>query len=223
MPRPKLPGHVRKAPRRVAPFRCRLVVMVKAPVMGSVKTRLARQIGSVSATYFYRHTAAAVLSRLSRLPVWQTSVLIAPDAAVSHAIWPRHLARLPQGPGDLGARMQRAFDRAIPGPVVLIGTDIPAIRTQHIAAAFRALGHADAVFGPAVDGGYWLVGMKRRPRVLSPFSGVHWSTPEALSDTLRNLDGARIATVATLNDVDNAVDFARVRSWCGRRVLPQGC
>jgi rSAM/selenodomain-associated transferase 1 len=223
MPRPRSLADARKAPQRAAPFRCRLIVMVKAPVMGSVKTRLARQIGSVSATYFYRHTAAAVLSRVSRHPAWQTLLLVTPDTAVSHPIWPRGIDRLAQGRGDLGARMQRAFHLTAPGPIVLIGTDIPAIRQHHIAAAFRVLGRADVVFGPAADGGYWLVGMKRRPRVLSPFRNVRWSTREVLSDTLRNLAGRRAETVATLTDVDDASDYAQVREWCARRVLPQGC
>jgi glycosyltransferase A (GT-A) superfamily protein (DUF2064 family) len=125
---------------------------------------------------------------------------------------------MPQGGGDLGARMQRIFDAAPPGPAVIIGTDVPHIAPAHIAAAFRLLGRHDAVFGPAADGGYWLVGLKRRPRLLRPFDGVRWSTAHALSDTLANLRGLSIGEVATLTDVDTAADLVRCTGVFGRCV-----
>ena len=119
-------------------------------------------------------------------------------------MWPRGMARRPQGGGDLGVRMQHIFDWKPPGPVVIVGTDVPAIRPAHIAEAFRLLGRHDAVFGPATDGGYWLVGLRRRPRVSCPFANVRWSSPHALSDTLTNLECRTVAFVATLSDVDGA-------------------
>lgn len=204
--------------RRVAPFRCRLVVMAKMPVAGLVKTRLAREVGVATATRFARHATAALLQRLAHHAAWQTTVAVAPDSGMGWRAWPRGVARLPQGWGDLGARMQRLFDRAAPGPVVVIGTDVPRITPAHIHAAFRLLGRHDAVFGPAADGGYWLVGLKRRPRVLRPFRAVRWSTSHALCDTLANLGGHSIARVATLSDVDSASDFARSAACFGRRV-----
>ena len=85
---------------------------------------------------------------------------------------------------------------------MIVGTDVPGIRPAHIAEAFRLLGRHDAVFGPATDGGYWLVGLRRRPRVLRPFANVRWSSPHALADTLANLEGRTVAFVATLSDVD---------------------
>ena len=117
------------------------------------------------------------------------------------------MARLPQGGGDLGARMQRIFDRGPAGPMLIVGTDVPGIRPAHIAEAFRLLGRHDAVFGPATDGGYWLVGLRRHPRVLRPFADVRWSSPHALADTLANLEGRAVAFVATLSDVDDASDL----------------
>jgi rSAM/selenodomain-associated transferase 1 len=209
-----------KAPLKTAPFRNRLVVMVKTPRAGAVKTRLAREIGSARATSFYRHTMAAVLSRLAVGGNWQTILDISPDGDSDRPIWSRRLARLRQGSGDIGVRMQRAFRHAPPGPMVLIGSDIPAIRAHHIRAAFKMLGRADAVLGPATDGGYWLVGMKRRPKLLNPFNHIRWSSDHALADTLRNLADKSIATVETLRDVDDARDFNAARGWFGRRVLP---
>jgi uncharacterized protein len=115
--------------------------------------------------------------------------------------------------------MQRIMDRTAPGPVVIIGTDVPGIRTAHIRQAFRLLGRHDAVFGPATDGGYWLVGLRRRPRVPRAFAAVRWSSPHALADTLANLSGRSVARVAILSDVDTADDFARSTAVFGRHVL----
>jgi rSAM/selenodomain-associated transferase 1 len=203
-----------------APFRRRLVVMVKAPVAGRVKTRLARQVGTVRATFFYRHTAAAVLARVGASPEWQTFLAVTPDTQLSHHSWPAHLMRIAQGSGDLGQRMQRIMALQWLGPVVIIGTDIPAIRPGYIAAAFAALGRCDAVLGPARDGGYWLLGLKRTPRVMSAFGNVRWSSPHTLDDTLANLTGYRVARAVTLGDVDDAHELACADSWFGRRVLP---
>ena len=106
-----------------------------------------------------------------------------------------------------------------PGPVVIIGTDMPGIRAGHIRDAFRLLGRHDAVFGPATDGGYWLVGLRRRPRVPRIFQAVRWSSPHALADTLANLRGLSVARVAILSDVDTAEDFASSAAIAGRRVI----
>jgi uncharacterized protein len=105
--------------------------------------------------------------------------------------------------------------------VVIVGTDVPRIAPADIARAFRRLGRDDAVFGPAEDGGYWLVGLMRRPRVLRPFADVRWSSPHALADTLANLDDRSVAFVATLADVDDARGLAANAAWFGRRVPPR--
>jgi glycosyltransferase A (GT-A) superfamily protein (DUF2064 family) len=95
---------------------------------------------------------------------------------------------------------------------VIVGTDIPALGADQVARAFAELGRADWVFGPAEDGGYWLIGARRRPALRLPFAGVRWSTRHALADTLANLRGARPAFLEVLRDVDEAADLdARVR------------
>jgi rSAM/selenodomain-associated transferase 1 len=217
---PRCP-HKTEAPRRgAAPFRCRLVVMAKLPVAGGVKTRLARDIGIAGATRFARHAAAALLQRVGYDRRWQTVLAVAPDRATWSRAWPRGVARMPQGSGDLGRRMQRIFDCRHAGPVLIVGTDVPGIVPAHIAEAFRLLGRYDAVLGPAADGGYWLVGLKRRPRVLRSFAGVRWSSPHALADTLAILTAYKVAFVATLSDVDDAGDWRASAHAIGRRVLP---
>jgi rSAM/selenodomain-associated transferase 1 len=194
-----------------------LVVMVKEPQAGRVKTRLARGIGAANAAAFYRHATAAVLSRVTCPGEWGTILAVAPDPACASRAWPSHTKRIAQGHGDLGQRMQRVMDRLPPGPVLIIGSDIPGIRARHIRNAFAALGRNDAVFGPAPDGGYWLVGLKRFPRVLRAFRKVRWSTEHALADTRANLTGLRVAHIDTLDDIDDAADFARAGGRYGRR------
>jgi rSAM/selenodomain-associated transferase 1 len=202
------------------PFSQWLVVMVKAPVSARVKSRLARQVGLSRATAFYRHATTAVLARVGRDPRWRTVLSVTPDHAMSARFWPASLPRIPQGRGDLGARMQGIFETLPPGPVLIVGSDIPGISPTLIADAFCRLRAADAVLAPAEDGGYWLVGLKRRPRLQRPFWGVRWSTPQALDDTLANLAGARITMAAKLRDVDEAQDLDAAPSY-GRRVLPR--
>lgn len=191
------------APRRTL-FAQHLVIMAKSPILGRVKRRLGREIGDVAALRFYRSCLSHAASRLAQDPRWRTVLAIDPDCAVAEPFWPsrQRVARLLQGNGDLGRRMQRLFAQLPPGPAIIVGSDIPALHPIHVAEAFRRLGRADAVFGPAPDGGYWLVGLKRTPKVLRPFAGVRWSGPHALADTLANLKGRRVAFVAMLSDVD---------------------
>src|SRR5262249_28574470 len=203
---------------RAAPFRCRLVVMAKAPAAGAVKTRLARALGVANATRFARHATAALLPRFAPDPRWQRIPSATPEVAVSSRCWPRGVTRVRQGTGDLGRRMQRIMDMLPPGPVAIIGTDVPSVTPAHIAPAFRRLGHYQAVFGRALDGGYWLVGMRRRPRVLEAFQNVRWSSEHALGDTLASLRNATVGFIATLPDVDEASAFHAAARQFGRRV-----
>lgn len=189
-------------------WRRQLVIMVKAPAAGRVKTRLARDIGVVAATAFYRHASTSLIARLGTDPRWATVLAVAPDAAAANlSHWPRHMRRRAQGAGDLGARMQRIFDRSPPGPVVIVGSDCPSMRPADVAAAFAALGSADAVLGPAPDGGYWLIGERRSPRPLAAFDGVRWSSDWTLADTLRNFEARRVALLREYPDVDTAADL----------------
>jgi hypothetical protein len=195
-----------------------LVVMAKEPRCGAVKTRLARDIGAVTATGFYRRALASVSARLVPDPRWRTLIAVTPDASVHAPVWPAGADLIAQGDGNLGARMQRLFDCLPPGPVVIIGTDIPEITSRHIARAFSALGPYDAVLGPGDDGGYWLVGLRRTPRVAGIFANVRWSSPHTLDDTIANLEGSRVAMLERLGDVDDGAGFRRLGKAAGRVV-----
>jgi rSAM/selenodomain-associated transferase 1 len=181
--------------------------------LGRVKSRLAAGIGAAEAWRFHRRTLRALMLRLARDQRWLTWLALPPGRDRRDRSWPVLLPALDQGRGDLGARMRRVFARLPSGPAVLIGSDIPAVGAHHVAAAFRALGRAEAVFGPARDGGYWLVGLSRAGRRLDPFTGIAWSTPRTLADTLARLGpGVRVALVATLEDVDDEAAYARWRA-----------
>lgn len=197
--------------RRTSVYRPRLVIFAKEPLPGRVKTRLGRGVGMVEAAGWYRRESLALARRLGRDPRWESWIAVSPDAAgMASRFWPEGLRRWPQGKGDLGARMGRVFRRLPPGPVVIIGADIPGVDPQQIATAFQALGGAEAVFGPAHDGGYWLVGLRRGRRPAPPglFEGVRWSTEHALGDTVASLGTERHALIERLRDVDTVDDLS---------------
>ena len=182
-----------------------VIVFARAPRLGAVNRRLARGIGAMAALRFYRTQLAATL-REARDPRWQLVLAATPDHAGTR--WPVRAPRQPQGHGDLGARMLRALSRH--RRAVLVGSDIPGLARTDLAAAFRALGRADAVFGPAEDGGFWLVGLGPR-RPANPFARVRWSSSATLADTLANFPGRRVAQLRRLRDVDTAEDLAVLR------------
>jgi rSAM/selenodomain-associated transferase 1 len=193
-------------------MRRHLVLFVRAPRLGAGKRRLARGIGDAGAVRFERLMIALLLRRLAADRRWRMRIAVTPDT-VRHPArdWGRKIETVGQGGGDLGTRMHRALQGCPPGQVVLIGADIPMLDARVIAEAFRLLGDRDVVFGPAEDGGFWLVGA-RHPRVLpNVFRGVRWSGPDALADTLAGLPRRTTAGfVERLADVDDAEAYRRL-------------
>jgi len=190
-----------------------LVIFAKTPQTGRVKKRLAAGIGFGPATGFYRQTAEQTVRRLSRDQRWRTYLALTPDHHITNGFrWPGSATRLPQGPGNLGHRMDRMMWCLPPGPVVIVGTDLPNISPDDVETAFAALGDLDAVFGPASDGGYWLVGLKRRPNIPEIFNHVRWSSEHALEDTINNFNANhRIGLLDTRRDIDDADDYYSMR------------
>ena len=195
-------------------------MFARRPQLGAVKRRLAADIGTVAAHGFYRRTLHDVAWRLGRDPRWKTWLAVTPDSAAgAPGLWPvpPAISIIGQGVGDLGVRMARPLLEFPPGPVVIVGSDIPEVEVGDVAAAFDALGNNDLVFGPAVDGGYWLVGARCRPVVpVNLFANVRWSSERALADTLANVPPKyRVAMVSEHSDVD---DGAAWRRWRIRRL-----
>lgn len=181
--------------------------MLKVPRPGRVKTRLGRDIGLVASAWWFRHQVRALLCRIED-PRWRTVLAVAPDEeGACSRVWPGHFERWPQGRGNLGDRMIRMMRRAR-GSVCVVGADVPGITRQRVARAFTELGRHDAVFGPAPDGGYWLIGVKKGSNLgKMALDGVRWSTEHALNDSLTALDMRRVAYVDTLADVDTVDDL----------------
>jgi uncharacterized protein len=181
-----------------------VVVFARAPRLGTVKRRLARDIGDRAALRFHTGTLLRLLRGLLRQRLFRTVLALTPDGAQDRL--PVRVERIGQGRGDIGMRMDAACRRYRLGNVAIVGSDIPDAGAADLRAAFRALGRHDAVFGPAEDGGFWLVALGAR-RPAQPFVKARWSTRYALADTLRNFRGHRVAFGRMLRDVDTACDL----------------
>lgn len=185
-----------------------LVLMARRPILGQGKRRLAADIGDLAAHRFQGVALGRLLRRLGGDPRWRLFLAITPDEPLDCAGADLVIA---QGEGDIGMRMTRLSEKLPAGPIVFIGSDTPDIIADDMAAAFEVLSRDDAVFGPALDGGYWLIGLSPAQRGNLPFSGVRWSTADALADTLNNLAGKRVSMLRELEDIDDGASYRRWR------------
>jgi len=175
-----------------------LYIFAKAPIMGRAKTRLARDIGPAHAKRLYRAMTGQVLRQVQDAR-WDTVLAITPPSALGAVPDWQGIAQIPQVSGSLSPRLAAVFARK--GPTLVIGTDCPQVTASDIAAGFQALRNNAAVFGPADDGGFWLMGTNGplRPTV---FNHVRWSHEDTLADIKARIDGD-IAVLRTLTDVDD--------------------
>ena len=185
-----------------------LVIFARRPRLGVGKRRLAADVGDVEALRFAREALDRLIRTLGRDPRWRLWLAVAPDRPLD---WVHTGTAIPQGAGGLGERLTRVIDALPPGPVVVLGSDTPTVTRSDIAEAFRVLGPHRAVFGPAPDGGYWLIGLRRGFREALPFAGVRWSTQHALADTLDNLAGWPVARLREQEDIDDGPALKRYR------------
>jgi len=188
-----------------------LLVFVKNPVLGRVKTRLARTIGDAKALWVYEklleRTRLAAVGLDVRKWVCYSDFVPAADPWLEGGFWAHQ-----QAGADLGDRMFNAFHRGFTEghcPVVIIGSDCPDLTTDLLAEAFRQLQTNPFVIGPAADGGYYLLGMTN-PRE-SLFRQKTWSTAAVLPETLADLhqSGTPYHLLPVLSDVDEAADLAQ--------------
>ena len=186
----------------------RVVLFTRYPEPGQAKTRLIPAIGAERAAQVHRtlteRTVQAVLESGLALEVRATG---APLAAFAN--WLKTKSIVDQGPGDLGARLARAGP---PYPTLFIGSDAPDLSSDLLRNAADALNRAEAVIGPAVDGGYWLLGLSRT--VDGVFDGIDWGTEAVFSQTMDRLAAAGIDPVMLpeLADCDRPEDLVR---WPG--------
>lgn len=188
-----------------------LLVFAKAPVTGRVKTRLAADVGTRAATAIYRIMGRTVVDAVRSGP-WRTVVCYhPPDALAEVRAWlGEELEYWPQQGPDLGARMDQAFGRALGSTrrVCLIGTDTPAVDAARIHEALAALEAAEVVFGPAVDGGYYLLALREPMPEL--FRQIPWGTSQVLARSTAKAGAAElsVALLEPLADVDTVSDLA---------------
>lgn len=195
----------------------RLLLFVKSPQAGQVKTRLGASIGLAEAADAYRRLTHAVLRSLP--PEVPLRVCFAPDEAgpaIEAWLRPALLSPAsfhPQGGGDLGERLARAFTAARAAGaerIVVIGSDCIDLSPALLREAFDRLATADAVLGPSTDGGYYLLGLRQNAPSL--FRGIAWSTEQVLAQTLAGLDelGWSHSLLPTLTDVDTLAEWQAV-------------
>ncbi|MCY4190326.1 MAG: DUF2064 domain-containing protein [Rhodospirillaceae bacterium] len=197
-----------------------VILFLKAPVIGAAKRRLVADIGAVAAWRFYRQTVQRVGGDLCRCPVWDSVLAIAPNRSSRQAKagFPmlKHLQYQEQGQGNIGIRMARCLDRYAPRPRLLIGGDIPDVTTEIVREAFAKLACADLIFGPAEDGGFWVIGQRGPARVGCLFANVAWSGSQTLSATLANVPRIRqVAFASMLMDIDTGRALAAWRQSKG--------
>jgi len=188
-----------------------VVVFGREPAAGEVKTRLAAGIGGPAAARVY----AVILEHSLEGAVDSGARVVLSLAAAPSGEWARRIVCSieVQGTGVLGDRMKDAFERRFSEGeerVIIIGSDCPMITPEHLQAAADALAERDVVLGPAVDGGYWLVG-QRCPGV-DLFSDIPWSSHDTLETTRRRLAaiGAGWAEIEELRDIDTREDLEAV-------------
>lgn len=204
-----------------------LILMAKAPVPGSVKTRLSPPLGPRAAAALYACILEDVAGEMSgRVEGMRRYLFHAPAqrAPYFRSAPFREFRLRPQRGTDLGARMDRAL-RAVFAEgatrAVVIGADCPALSLGRVRAAFGELsGSADVVLGPCADGGFYLIGMSSPHGAL--FRGIRWGGPTVLDDVCRRCraTGLRFAFLPSEFDVDTSADLERLRRWAKRHAAP---
>ncbi|MDY6791795.1 MAG: TIGR04282 family arsenosugar biosynthesis glycosyltransferase [Thermodesulfobacteriota bacterium] len=194
----------------------RLIIFGRYPVPGRSKTRLIPALGPAGAADLQRRLTEDILGtvrRFARPRKIEVEICFAGGSKQKMSRWlgsKETLSR--QVPGNLGERMQSAFLNAFQTGakrVVLLGTDIPQLNTDHLKQTFNALAETDVVIGPSTDGGYWLIGANQP---VDLFKGIQWSTDVVFSQTLAlaKKQGLRVKTLSPLHDIDTPEDLNQV-------------
>ena len=192
-----------------------LIIFVKAPRPGHVKTRIAEVIGPQPAADAYLALVGILIGNLRTLP--NVEVRYTPDDAyleIPQWVQPTWKTA-PQGQGDLGGRLANAFREGFRNGadrVVIIGSDAPEISREDIEAAWSALDDQDLVLGPAEDGGYWLIGLKSEQPAL--FDGISWSSSAVFKETMdrARAGGLKVHLLRKLHDIDTIEDLRRFQA-----------
>lgn len=193
-----------------------LIIFVKAPRAGFVKTRLAATVGSETALETYETLVEIITTNLRSIA--NVDLHFSPaDAQDEISSWlHKNWKSSPQADGDLGDKLQGAFHQAFGQDferVIIIGSDCPYVEPSDIHEAEAALSESDVVLGPATDGGYWLIGLRKPAPTL--FQNIHWSTASVLEETLARAgqENLTVTQIRELSDVDTVTDLMRFHEW----------
>ncbi len=186
-----------------------IMIFVRNPELGRVKTRLAKTTGDYAALKTYQiltqHTASIVDQSSVDKMVFYSKFIEERD------LWTlSNYQKNKQSEGDLGERMYQAFEYAFNmgyTRVLLIGSDVYSLKSDHIASAFEQLNSSDVVIGPAVDGGYYLLGLNFNiPEI---FQQKQWGSNTVLNATLKDLSTFNVSLLEPLNDIDTFEDLKK--------------
>ena len=186
-----------------------LVVFLRLPDKGKVKTRLAATLGEVAALEIYKKLVSITLDIAirSEIPTYLFYADGLPPASTRDARFSYHI----QANGDLGSRMADAlsFVLSLHQKALIIGSDCPGLTPEILDAGCRSLDETDIVLGPADDGGYYLLGCIELHPAL--FANIKWSTPSVLDQTIEKIKEANLSycLLEKLHDIDTAEDWNR--------------
>ena len=186
-----------------------IIIFARNPKLGKVKTRLAKTIGDFAALETYKilmkHTANVVEKNNAEKIVFYSEYINNND------VWAKiKCKKVKQSEGDLGEKMQTAFEYAFElgyKKIVIIGSDVYSLKTEHIDSAFTQLETHDVVIGPAHDGGYYLLGLNFIIPEL--FEQKKWGTSSVLENTLADLNELNVTLLEPLNDIDTYEDLKK--------------
>ena len=184
-----------------------LLIFTRNPELGKVKTRLAKDVGDEAALAIYKflldHTVAVTKNLASDKEVYYSEKIYHND------IWdPKVYTKKLQQGEDLGERMKNAFTEGFKNgytKIAIIGSDLFDITSEEISEAFSRLEETNFVIGPAIDGGYYLLGMRNLNT--SIFENKQWGTSTVLQDTLKDLSDESLTLLEEKNDVDHYSDI----------------
>jgi uncharacterized protein len=201
--------HIPSGYRKAVPAACAVIIFVRHPQYGKVKTRLASTMGDEKALAIYKlllaHTYSLVQNSTIPVYVYYTDDIVQDD------LWQgEHIIKKKQQGTDLGKRMSNAFGEVFAAghqKVIIIGSDCYELSPAEMIAAFNALEEKDAVIGPATDGGYYLLGLKKL--IPAIFENIAWSTDTVKDETVKILHQKNysVSLLQTLPDVDEEKDL----------------
>lgn len=188
-----------------------LIIFAKNPVHGKVKTRLAKHIGNDRAMNLYLKLLYNTYLQTKDMNC-DKYLFLSDKKNVD--LFSKNFKQFVQNGNDIGERMKNAFEEVLKSghnKIILIGTDIPELDEHLINEAFNNLSEKDFVLGPAADGGYYLIGMKKFSGYI--FENIEWSTEKVLSKTIENIKerSESYSLLKELNDLDDIEDLKKFK------------